>query len=65
MDRSRLDSSLLCRKAEHEYAHVPCGYMDQMVIGLGRSAHALLIDCRYVDYFPEIEMATFLSRHRK
>ncbi|PAV58765.1 hypothetical protein WR25_10828 [Diploscapter pachys] len=46
MDRSRLDSSLLCRKAEHEYAHVPCGYMDQMVIGLGRSAHALLIDCR-------------------
>lgn len=36
----------LCRRAEHEYAGVPCGIMDQLISVLGRPGHALLIDCR-------------------
>lgn len=36
----------LCRRAEHEYAGVPCGIMDQLISVLGRAGHALLIDCR-------------------
>ena len=38
--------ALLAQKAEHEYAGVPCGIMDQYASSLGRTGHALLIDCR-------------------
>lgn len=40
------EKALLCQKAEHEYAHVPCGVMDQFIATMGREGHALLIDCR-------------------
>lgn len=36
----------LCRRAEHEFAGVPCGIMDQFISVMGRRDHALLIDCR-------------------
>ncbi len=36
----------LCRAAEHQYAGVPCGLMDQTASLLGREGCALLIDCR-------------------
>ena len=36
----------LARQAEHEYAKVPCGIMDQYVSVLARRDHALLLDCR-------------------
>lgn len=39
----------ICREAEHRYAHVPCGVMDQTIACLGRAGHALLIDCRAGD----------------
>jgi len=45
----RLDpivKALLCQKAEHRYAGVPCGIMDQFTSVLGRSGHLLLLDCR-------------------
>lgn len=35
----------LCRRAEHEFAGVPCGIMDQAVAALGRTGHAMLLDC--------------------
>ncbi len=38
--------ALLCQLAEHEFAGVPCGIMDQFVSVMGRRGHALLIDCR-------------------
>lgn len=38
--------ALLCRQAEHEYAHSPCGIMDQFICGLGQADHALLLDCK-------------------
>ncbi len=39
----------LCQRAEHEFAGVPCGIMDQLASVLGREGHALLIDCRTLD----------------
>ena len=36
----------ICRAAEHEFAGVPCGIMDQYISAMGREGHALLIDCR-------------------
>jgi galactokinase len=44
MDRSRL--VLLCQKAEHEFAGVPVGIMDQTAVALGKEGHAMLLDCR-------------------
>jgi galactokinase len=35
-----------CQRAEHEFAGVPCGLMDQFVSALAHPGHALLIDCR-------------------
>ncbi|NBT13871.1 MAG: galactokinase [Planctomycetia bacterium] len=41
-----LERALLCQRAEHEFAGVPCGIMDQCAVACGRAGHALLIDCR-------------------
>ena len=44
MDRGRM--ALLCQKAEHEYAGVPVGIMDQTAVASGKAGHAMLLDCR-------------------
>ena len=44
------DLALVCQQAEHEFAGVPCGIMDQFVSALGRRDHALLLDCRSLAY---------------
>ncbi len=44
MDLTRL--ALLCQKAEHEYAMVPCGIMDQTIVAGAKAGHAMLLDCR-------------------
>jgi len=41
-----VEKALLCQKAEHDYAGMPCGIMDQFIATLGRHNHALLLDCR-------------------
>jgi galactokinase len=46
VEASPVDVARDCRRAEHEFAGVPCGIMDQMVSVLGRRGHAVLIDCR-------------------
>ena len=38
--------ALLCQKAEHEYAGVPCGIMDQMIVATAKMGNAMLFDCR-------------------
>jgi galactokinase len=40
------EKALLCQKAEHEFAGVPCGIMDQFASVMGRSDHLMLLDCR-------------------
>lgn len=42
--------ALLARQAEHEYAHSPCGIMDQFICVLGKARHALMLDCRSQTY---------------
>ena len=45
-----VELATLCQQAEHQFAHVQCGIMDQFISCLGRCAHALLIDCRSLAY---------------
>jgi galactokinase len=40
------EKALLCQQAEHEFAGVPCGIMDQFSSVMGRENHLLLLDCR-------------------
>jgi len=40
------DKALLCQKAEHTFANMPCGIMDQFISCMGEPNAALLIDCR-------------------
>ena len=44
-----VDKALVCQRAEHEFAGVPCGIMDQLAVACGRRDHALLIDCRSLE----------------
>nr|XP_039258600.1 galactokinase-like [Styela clava] len=37
--------ALACQKAEHDYAGMPCGIMDQFISTMAEQGKALLIDC--------------------
>ncbi len=58
VDRSLLERALLCQRAEHEYAGVPCGIMDQLAVGAGKANSVLHLNCEteewsYVDFPPD------------
>ena len=40
------EKALLCQQAEHDFAGVPCGIMDQFAVCFGQAGHALCLDCR-------------------
>ncbi len=40
------DKALLCQRAEHNFAGVPCGIMDQFASVFGRPNELMLLDCR-------------------
>jgi galactokinase len=42
--------ALLCQEAENSFVGVNCGVMDQFISLLGRKDHALLLDCRSLEY---------------
>lgn len=42
--------ALACQRAEHAYAGVPCGVMDQCAAALARAGHAMLLDCHDLSY---------------
>lgn len=44
--QSLSEKALACQKAEHQYAGMPCGIMDQFISVMGKEGNALLIDCR-------------------
>ena len=44
-----VEKALLCQKAEHEYAGMPCGIMDQFTSVMGLRDHLMLLDCRSRD----------------
>ncbi|NXW93117.1 GALK1 Galactokinase, partial [Alopecoenas beccarii] len=48
-DGDLVAKALLCQKAEHTFANMPCGIMDQFISVMGKEGHALLIDCRSLE----------------
>jgi galactokinase len=49
--------AVLCQRAEHEYAGTKCGIMDQFIACFGQVDHALLLDCRSLQ-FEALNIAT-------
>ncbi|PSN36846.1 Galactokinase [Blattella germanica] len=48
MEGRKKDKALACQKAEHEFANMPCGIMDQFISTMGEKGSALFVDCRQV-----------------
>ena len=48
VDRPEL--AKLCQQAENEFVGMRCGIMDQFIACLGRAGHALMLDCRSLEY---------------
>jgi len=40
----------MCQRAEHEYVGTRCGIMDQFIAVFASAGHALLLDCRSLEY---------------
>ncbi len=55
--KSGVVKALRCQKAEHTFAGVPCGLMDQYISAMGQKDNLLLLDCRS-NTFELIEMGT-------
>jgi galactokinase len=49
-DLDRKSLALLCQRAENEFVGMRCGIMDQFISANGRRGHALLLDCRSLDF---------------
>ncbi len=46
----RIEMVKMAQKAEHEYASVMCGIMDQFASMMGKANHVIKLDCRSLDY---------------
>lgn len=46
----RMSMLKFSQKAEHEYAGVACGIMDQFASMMGKAGHAIRLDCRSLEY---------------
>lgn len=65
-----LEAVRLARRAENEFVNVPCGIMDQFACALGKSDHALFLDCRglsyrYVPLSPRVKIVVCYSGLRR
>jgi galactokinase len=47
---SRQELIYIAQKAEHEYAGVLCGIMDQFASAFGKKDHVMRLDCRSMDF---------------
>ena len=45
-----VEMALICQKAENQFVGVNCGIMDQFVSRMGKKDHALLLDCRELEF---------------
>jgi len=50
LELDRMKLAHIAQKAEHEYAKVMCGLMDQFASLFARNAHVVMLDCRSLDY---------------
>jgi galactokinase len=48
----RMELAKLCQRAENDFVGARCGIMDQFISGCGRAGHALMLDCRSLEYCP-------------
>jgi galactokinase len=46
----RWELAKLCQRAENEFVGMRCGLMDQFISCFGKAGHALMLDCRSLDY---------------
>jgi galactokinase len=46
----RLELARLCQRAENDFVGMRCGLMDQFISCFGVADHALMLDCRLLDY---------------
>jgi len=49
-DVPRMEVARLCQKAENEYSGARCGIMDQFISCFGQADHALMLDCRSLEF---------------
>ena len=63
LQKEVVERALICQKAEHEWAGVPCGIMDQFASGAGKAGQVLHLDCRDLsfDYAPLPECVSVLT----
>lgn len=47
---TKIEMVLMAQKAEHEYAGVMCGIMDQFASVMGKHNHVMKLDCRSLEY---------------
>ncbi len=45
-----VEMALICQKAENQFVGVNCGIMDQFISRMGKKDHALLLDCRKLEF---------------
>lgn len=50
LGHNQLELVKFSQKAEHEFAGVKCGIMDQFASGMGKKNHAIYLDCDRLDY---------------
>lgn len=60
-----IDIAKLCQTAEHDFAGVPCGLMDQAASAMCRAGHALMLDCAtdVVQWAPVMSSASLIVVH--
>lgn len=47
---TKLDLAFIAQKAEHEFAKVMCGIMDQFASVFGKKGHVIKLDCQSLEY---------------
>jgi galactokinase len=47
---NRIELIKMSQKAEHEFAGVQCGIMDQFASGMGKKNHAIFLNCETLEY---------------
>lgn len=66
-----VQKALMCQAVESDFVGMPCGIMDQFIVGLGRKDHLLKIDCqnfshkliRVDEEFPQILIINSNVKH--
>ncbi len=50
LSASPTEIAQMCQKSEHVYVETMCGIMDQFISCHGRAGHALMLDCRSLEF---------------